>query len=130
VEGSSKIIINTTSFSGLLTNALISAYSMSKLVILRMSEILQEEHNDSGLSVYAVHPGFVRTAMTANLPEMMSAILVDSPVLGANTFVWLAKEKREWLHGRYVSCTWDVTELEARKDEIVKGDKLKYKLVM
>lgn len=34
------------------------------------------------------------------------------------------------LNGRYVSATWDVDELEAMKDEIVEGDKLKFRLVV
>ena len=36
--------------------------------------------------------------------------------------VWLTKEKREWLSGRYVCSEWDTDELENMKDEIVKGD--------
>jgi hypothetical protein len=44
--------------------------------------------------------------------------------------VWLTKGQRTWLSGRYVSATWDVAELEAMKDEIVKDDKLKQRLVV
>jgi hypothetical protein len=44
--------------------------------------------------------------------------------------VWLTKGKRTWLGGRYVSATWDVAELEAMKDGIVQGDKLKQRLVV
>lgn len=43
---------------------------------------------------------------------------------------WLTQEKREWLSGRYLAATWDVEELESRKDEIVKDDKLKFKMVV
>jgi hypothetical protein len=44
--------------------------------------------------------------------------------------VWLTQERREWLAGRYISCNWDMEELMMKKDEIVKGDKLKMKLVV
>lgn len=43
---------------------------------------------------------------------------------------WLTKEKREYLSGRYLSVHWDVDELEAKKDEIVNGDKLKFRMVV
>jgi hypothetical protein len=44
--------------------------------------------------------------------------------------VWLSKEKREWLSGRFVSCNWDVEELEAMREKIVEGDLLKYRMVV
>ena len=40
----------------------------------------------------------------------------------------MTSERREWLAGRYINVTWDLPELEAKKDEIIKGDKLKVKL--
>jgi len=40
--------------------------------------------------------------------------------------VWLTIGQRAWLNGRYVSATWDVDELEAKRVEIVEGDELKY----
>lgn len=42
--------------------------------------------------------------------------------------VWLTAQRREWLNARYVNCTWDLPELEKKRDAIVKGDKLKMKL--
>jgi len=44
--------------------------------------------------------------------------------------VWLVKEPRPWLSGRYVASNWDVDELTAKKDEIVEGDKLKFCMVI
>lgn len=44
--------------------------------------------------------------------------------------VWLTKEERSWLSGRYLSATWDVDDLVAMKDEIVEGDKLKVRMVV
>ena len=43
---------------------------------------------------------------------------------------WLTRERRDWLSGRYLSVTWDVEELEKMKEEIVKRDKLKMRLVI
>jgi len=54
----------------------------------------------------------------------------DTPDLCGGFVVWLTKEARTWLGGRYVSVAWDVTELEAMKDEILTGDKLKFRMVV
>ena len=56
--------------------------------------------------------------------------LIDTAELAGDFTVWLTKERREWLGGRFVNATWDVNELEAKKDEIVSGDKLRVKLVL
>lgn len=57
-------------------------------------------------------------------------VLKDSPELCGGFLVWLTKGARTWAGGRYLSATWDVDELEARKDEIVNGDKLKLRMVL
>lgn len=54
----------------------------------------------------------------------------DSPELCAGMAVWLSKEPRPWLNGRYVAANWDTDELEKKKDEIVEGDKLKFRMVV
>ena len=56
--------------------------------------------------------------------------MIDTPDLCAGVVVWLTKGQREWLNGRYVSATWDVDELEAKREEIVEGDKLKLRMVV
>lgn len=56
-------------------------------------------------------------------------MFTESAELSADTIVYLTRERREWLGGRYVNCTWDMPELMAQKDEIVKDDKLKVRLV-
>ena len=54
----------------------------------------------------------------------------DTPELAADTAVFLTSERREWLSGRYISCTWDMPEFIKKKDEIIKGDKLKARLAI
>ena len=51
------------------------------------------------------------------MPEDKHVALIDTPELAADTLVWMTKERRLWLSGRYVSCTWDMTELEAKKEQ-------------
>lgn len=56
--------------------------------------------------------------------------MIDTVDLAGGFTVWLTKEARKYLSGRYVSSTWDVEALEKLEDEIVAGDKLKQKLVI
>lgn len=57
-------------------------------------------------------------------------LLNDTPALVGDTFAFLGSEKRDWLAGRFVAVCWDMPELMARKEEIVEGDKLKFRMVM
>jgi hypothetical protein len=50
--------------------------------------------------------------------------------MGADSMVFLTQERREWLAGRYISLGWDMPTLLSRQEEIVKGDKLKMRLVV
>lgn len=55
---------------------------------------------------------------------------METPDLSADTIVYLTKEKREWLAGRYINCTWDMPQLMAMEEDIVSNDKLKVRLVI
>jgi hypothetical protein len=57
-------------------------------------------------------------------------VFTETPRISGDTIAFLTREKRDWLQGRYINCTWDMEELIAMKNEIVKGDKLKVKLVI
>lgn len=54
----------------------------------------------------------------------------DSLDLCAGMAVWLTREPRPWLNGRYVASNWDADELEKKKDEILEKDKLKFRMVV
>lgn len=57
------------------------------------------------------------------------AVYVETPELSADSITFLVSQKREWLGGRYIDCTWDMPELMAKEEEIVAGDKLKTRFV-
>ena len=68
--------------------------------------------------------------MTTTMPDELKHILIDTPELPAHHLLWLVKERRDWLAGRFVDCRWDVEALIAKKQDIVDGDKLKVRMVV
>jgi hypothetical protein len=56
--------------------------------------------------------------------------LIDSVDLAGGFLVWLTKEKRPWLSGRYVDARWDTDELIKKKEEILEKDLLKVKIAL
>ncbi|KEF52959.1 uncharacterized protein A1O9_10865 [Exophiala aquamarina CBS 119918] len=64
------------------------------------------------------------------MPEHMHSYLTQTPQMCADTIVWLARERKEWLAGRFVFGPADMEELAAKKNEIVEKDLLKLKLVI
>ncbi|KAF3902078.1 C-factor [Orbilia brochopaga] len=130
LRSSTKTIINVSSNGAHVTSRGASAYQSSKFAVCRLAEFMTNDYWDEGLVAIAVHPGSVMTELAKGMPEYMHEVLIDTVELPADAMVWLAKERREWLRGRYVMTNWDVNELEAKKDEIVDGDLLKFRLAI
>jgi NAD(P)-dependent dehydrogenase (short-subunit alcohol dehydrogenase family) len=107
-----------------------SASQTAKFAICRFTEFIHQEYADQGLTAIAIHPGSVRTDLSLNTLEYIHDSLTDSSELPADTIAWLVKEKREWLSGRFVSCNWDMNELEKRRNEILRKDLLKFRLTI
>ena len=125
-----KTIVNISSISSHFANEGPIGFSISALATTRLTENIAETYADAGVVAYAVHPGMVLTTAPPGMPyEWLPGMQDDTGLCGA-FLVWLTKEKREWLSGRYVSANWDVEELETMKDQIVKEDKLKMRMVV
>ena len=60
----------------------------------------------------------------------LTTVLTDTPELASDTIVYLTQTKQDWLAGRYISCTWDMPELLAKKDDIVQRDILKIRMAL
>ncbi|VDC07546.1 unnamed protein product [Peniophora sp. CBMAI 1063] len=106
-------------------------YSISKHTVNRLVEILALEYAD--ISFYSVHPGAIPTPGSADVAERMglpkgAVELPDTVGLPAATFLWLTSRHAEFLSGRYVQATWDLNEVIAKKEEIVRGNLLVMKL--
>ena len=128
LKGGDKQIVMLTSVGAFMRSPGGSAYQISKLALLRYAEYLSIEYAAQGVVAYGVHPGAIPTEIGLTLPSFLHFKLTDTAELAADTIVFLVSERREWLRGRYVSCTWDMPELSERKEEIVRDDKLKIKL--
>ncbi|KAL8947330.1 MAG: hypothetical protein Q9222_006374 [Ikaeria aurantiellina] len=102
------------------------AYCSSKLAQLRLVEMMSRQYEKDGLLSVAIHPGAVATKMAKTAPKDI-VVLVDSVDLCGAFCVWLTRDASamRWLSGRYLSAKWDVDELLAKKQDIIKGDLLK-----
>lgn len=98
--------------------------------MLRFTQAIDTEYSPKGVTAICIHPGNILTDMVTSgeLPKELEYIFTEQPQLPADTIVWLTAQKRHWLSGRYVNVTWDMPQLEQKKDAIVEGDKLKIKL--
>ncbi|KAL8854001.1 MAG: hypothetical protein Q9221_001124 [Calogaya cf. arnoldii] len=132
LKGYGKTIVNITSIASQFLVSGASAYSTSKLAMLRLSEFTNVEYGAQGILAYSVHPGAVPTELATDvMPKAMaSAFLIDTLALSGNTIVYLTQKRQEWLAGRYISVNWDMEELFEKKDEIVEKDLLKVRMVV
>ncbi|KAM0718806.1 hypothetical protein Q7P37_005877 [Cladosporium fusiforme] len=129
-DDSLKQVITVASVGAHLTTPTLSAYQPSKLAVLRFTEFIHSEHGNQGVTAISIHPGNILTEMATEgeMPEELKFVFTETAELPADTVVWLAAQKREWLSGRYVNVTWDMPQLEAKRKAIVDGDRLRVKL--
>lgn len=117
-----------------------SAYACSKAAVMRFTETLATEltHTESPVRVFALSPGFVRTAMTeqftqtkpgrawmGRLSERLNAGEDNSPELAAEMVVTLGTGALDKLHGRYLHSARDaerLAELTEHASEIAEQD--------
>ena len=128
LKSETKIILNVTSYGAHRAAHGASAYQTSKLAVCRLTEFLMTENAAEGLIAFCAHPGGVMTELAKGMPEHMMSILIDTAELAGDSFVAWTEKRREWFAGRFLSVTWDLRELEGKKDEIIKGDLLKIRL--
>ena len=129
-------IVTTASHTGLGVWPGSGAYATSKTAIIRLCETLAAETREHGLSVFAIHPGGVKTAMTASqfkseaarkwFPEIYEYVANDGsgqpPELAGDLVLFLASGKADALSGCYISVDDDVAEMVRRADQIQHGE--------
>jgi NAD(P)-dependent dehydrogenase (short-subunit alcohol dehydrogenase family) len=128
-------IINTASSAGLKAMTYMSAYVTSKTALVRLTENLAAETAEHGISIFAIHPGTVRTAMweTAlaspqldrwkpGLRRTFERGRDIAPDRAANLVTFLASGKADALSGCFISVREDVNQMVQRADEIREGE--------
>jgi NAD(P)-dependent dehydrogenase (short-subunit alcohol dehydrogenase family) len=109
-------IINIASEAGLQAIETVSAYSVSKTALIRLTENLAVEFQNQGIAVFAIHPGTVRTPM--------SDYVHDSPEVGRDApFVqqWFQSLYRENLDAPIDRSVQLVLSLAAGKADVLSG---------
>lgn len=104
-------IINITSVVGLAGQAGQTNYAASKAGIIGFTKSLAKEVGSRNITVNAVAPGFVPTALTEVLPEtMMQAAVANTPLgrLGtvedvANAVLFLASDEAAFITGQILT---------------------------
>lgn len=121
---SSGHLVLLSSISAQLVMPGASDYQTAKHAINRLCEFVQVDHGAEGIKCFALHPGGVATELGLSMPEAMHAYLVDSPALAAGFVVWLCSGRADWAKGRYLSATWDIADLAALEESVLRDDLL------
>lgn len=125
-------IINTASHTGLGLFPHFSAYAISKAAVIRLTENLAAETKEYDISVFAIHPGGVQTAMTESVflsdaakkwyPKIYDYCSKGGsgrpPELAAKLVLFLASGRADALSGCYISIDDDVADMASRAEEI------------
>ncbi|CAK3817297.1 Hypothetical predicted protein [Lecanosticta acicola] len=127
-----KSIINISSVGSHIPGSPLG-FGISALATNRLSERVALMYGEQGVFCAAVHPGAVEPdVLPPGWPESVREWSTDARGLCGAWLVWLISggERKEWLNGRYLDVTWDVEELEKRKEEIVEKDLLKMRMTV
>ncbi|KDN62806.1 hypothetical protein CSUB01_02715 [Colletotrichum sublineola] len=96
------------------------AYVSSKMAAVKLLQAFAAENPH--VRLHHVHPGFLDTAMSAQLAKTTKLPFgFDDISLPADFLVWIASAEAKFLNGKIVFAAWDVEELKSREKEIVGG---------
>ena len=101
-----------------------SAYSVSKAALMRLTACLAAETAGSGVVVFDLSPGLVRTAMTEGMDLWKDVPDEDwTPVQAtADAVALIASGALDALSGRFLHAEDDLADLAARAEQIVAAD--------
>jgi 3-oxoacyl-[acyl-carrier protein] reductase len=123
IERGSGRIVNVGSGAGYLPVSMTaseSAYGASKAALYRFGETLTTQLEGTGVYVFTISPGLVRTDMTQNFADDLPW---TPPELAPRLVRVLASGRADRLAGRYLHAEHDdIEDLIDRADEIVEQD--------
>jgi 3-oxoacyl-[acyl-carrier protein] reductase len=113
-------IINMNSMMGSRLVGASVAYGVSKAALMRFTDSIAEEFAGTGVVLFDLSPGLVRTEMTANRADLdaLPADAWSKPEAAAEKIVELASGKYDRLSGRFIKVTDDLADLVER----IEGD--------
>lgn len=120
-------IVNVSSYSGIRPSPFHTGYAAGKAALLNLTESLAAEVAGTGVSVFAVSPGFVRTEMTDRLratewfADAGSGGEVEAERCG-RLVAFLASGAADGLSGRLLHALDDWEDLAGRADELARDD--------
>ena len=133
-------IVNVSSGAAVLNFADgLSGYSAAKVGMLKMLDYMHREESDRDLRIFNIHPGIVPTAMAGAgkqdgvdtgmstqrcLRVELLTLLFNLAELPGSYVVWLSTRDADFLKGRFVYANWDVEELKAKKEDILRDNLL------
>jgi 3-oxoacyl-[acyl-carrier protein] reductase len=105
-------IVNISSVIGLVGNAGQTSYAASKAGIMGFTKALAKELAPRGITVNAVAPGYIETAMTDALPEDARLKMLGMIPLGrfgrvedvASVVIFLLSEMADYITGQVINC--------------------------
>ncbi|CVK94787.1 related to oxidoreductase, short chain dehydrogenase/reductase family [Fusarium mangiferae] len=130
LKSATKTIINISSVGAQIIVPGASAYQTSKFALCRFTEFIDKEYYEQGLIAISIHPGGIKTELALNMPPAMHSHLNDTVELAADTMVWLSRQRRDWLSGRFITVNWDMEELENKRKEILEANLLKFRMTI
>lgn len=103
-------VINIASITGLMGNAGQANYSASKAGVIGFTKAIAREYAERGITVNAVAPGFIATAMTDAIPEKEREALIKqiplqrlgTPLDVAHAVYFLASEQASYITGQVI----------------------------
>ena len=107
VKQGSGVILNASSVVAHNGNFGQTNYVASKAGVIGMTKVWARELGKDGIRVNAIAPGFIKTDMTADMPEKIIRIMRDKVPLNrwgkpedvANAYVFLASDKANYITG-------------------------------
>ncbi|KAH9030653.1 NAD-P-binding protein [Lactarius pseudohatsudake] len=124
-----RIVVTSSSVAQLrLPHA--SDYAISKQAINRLVEFIALEYPK--LTVFSLHPGVIKTQLSEESGVVFpDDFPYDTPQLPAATMLYLTSGQVDWLNGKYLAATWDISEIERDwKEKVQAGSVLISKLAV